>query len=175
MLPVVKRLRRDARITQQKLADDFGKTVLTIKRWERGLSEPPFTLVCQIAKKYELNILRYTFSEDDFSEIIDRGFAEYAMKLEQGLYLPCETLFVLNERDWDAVQNIRNAELAERIADVIWNKVGRLENHLAWGPTPKEAAKAIYEYLEDDRIESLAKADVISNLEEKLQPFFLLP
>lgn len=172
MIPVIRQIRRDARITQQKMADDFKKSVLTIKRWEKGISEPPFSLICMMAKKYELNILRYTFSADDIQEMCNRGFAEYALKIEQGLYMPCETLFALNERDWDTAQKIRDDELAESISCEIWTQI---TDPLLWGRTPEISARSAYDYHENERWEGLAKTKVISKLKNKFKPLFDLP
>lgn len=89
---IIARIRRDARISQTRLAREIGREPRTIKRWEKGEAEPSFSMVCKIVKRFELNILRYTFSQDDLIEIIRRGFAEYAYKLRDGLYIPHKIL-----------------------------------------------------------------------------------
>ena len=36
MMPVMKRIRRDARVTQRKVAEVLGKQEITVKLWEKG-------------------------------------------------------------------------------------------------------------------------------------------
>ena len=172
MLPVIKRIRRDARVSQEKLALDMDRKVLTIKRWEKGLSEPPFSLICRVLKKYGLNVLRYTFSEDDLKEICDRGFGDYALKLEQGHFISYETLLALNDRDWAMVEKIRSDNFADKIVSEIFDKVS---DPVSWGKDAQEAASSAYSYYEDERWEGLAEAQAILKLKQKFQPFFLLP
>jgi len=167
MLPVVKRIRLDARKSQETVAKDLEKQVLTIKRWEKGQSEPPFSMICRLVKKYDLNILRYTFSQDDIEELCNRGYAEYALKLEQGYYVPYEMLFALNARDWDTVDALRADKLSTGIADEVWQKVK--EDTCPWGETPLEAARAAYSYYENERWEGLAESCAIKKLAAKFQ------
>lgn len=52
----LKKLRRNANLTQEQLAREIGIAVSTIRRWERGLAEPTMTLsqtkkFCQAVKR----------------------------------------------------------------------------------------------------------------------------
>lgn len=169
MQPVIKRLRRDARITQRKLAEDLDRKQVTIKRWERGDSEPPFSLVCLAVKKYELNILRYTFSASDLEELCNRGFGDYALKLDAGHYISFEMLIALHDRDWTRAEKIRKDGQATVIAEEIWNKIKAGGDIHSWGRTPEEAAKAAYGYFEEERWENLAESLTINKLSLKFK------
>ena len=113
-----------------------------------------------------INILRYMFSSEDYEELCNRGYGDYALKLEQAHYIPHEVLTALHDRDWQTVDKYRAKSLSVKIADEIWEQI---TDHFSWGDTPRQAARAAYAHHEQERWEGLAEELTIDILTKKFQ------
>ena len=65
----IKKLRRTADITQEKLAEFVGVTPQTVSKWERGLGCPDISLLNDISKIFNVNIEKILLGDLQESDI----------------------------------------------------------------------------------------------------------
>jgi len=67
----IKKARNDKGLTQEQLADKIGKTESSIRKYEAGLVEIPFSVIRQISEKLEIEF-NYLVTEDEKKEPIPK-------------------------------------------------------------------------------------------------------
>lgn len=173
MRSVMARIRKDARITQDKLSRDMLKSLITIKRWEKGEREPSFADVCVAVKIYELDMLRYTIDSQAAAEICNRGFGKYIRELEHGIFVDHDLLRAFADRNWNEAQRIHNEALSGLMVNQVWVEYLEEERPLSyWGDNPMDAAETVYAFYEQDYWEGLLKDLVLQKLKKRLEPAF---
>jgi len=170
----IARIRKDARITQEKLADALNKSIITVKRWEQGRSEPSFSDIRTAVKLYDLDILRYMIDDKDAAELCDRGFGKYVLKLEQGLYVNHNLLQAFIERDWKVATQIHENVIATTLANDIWSQVSQSPEQAIdkWGKNPSDAALRAYCHFTEENSEGILESRVLKKLTSMFQPSF---
>lgn len=173
MISVCSRLRKDANITQDKLSKILNKSIITIKRWERGEREPSFSDISKAVKFYNLDILRYLIDENDAAEMCDRGFGKFVRYLEQGIFIEHVLLQAFVSKDWKLAKDIHESDLVNTMANCIWSHVTSSDRPLDfWGKSPDEAASLAYSFYERDNWKGLLEQEVISNVSRKFSTTF---
>jgi len=170
------RVRKDARITQEKMSRDLLKSLITIKRWEKGEREPSFADVCAAVRIYELDIFRYTVDAQAASEICNRGFGKFIRYLEQGVFVDHDLLKSFNERDWNKAQSIHNEMLSTSMVNHLWSEYQSEEVRPLsyWGKNPSDAAETVYAFFEKDNWDGFLRNMVLQKLKTKFEPAFEL-
>ncbi len=52
----IKKIRKDNKLTQQKLADKYGVTYQAVSKWENGINLPEVTLIRQMSKDFDISV-----------------------------------------------------------------------------------------------------------------------
>lgn len=52
----IKKIRKDNKLTQQKLADKYGVTYQAVSKWENGKNIPDISIIKQMSKDFNINI-----------------------------------------------------------------------------------------------------------------------
>lgn len=168
MISVCLRLRKDAGITQDKLSKILNKSVITIKRWEKGEREPSFSDITKAVKFYNLDILRYLINGNDAAEMCDRRFGKYVRYLEQGIFIDHELLLAFVAKDWKLAKKIHELDLVNTMANCIWSHVTSSNRPVCfWGKSPDEAAVLAYSFYERDEWKGLLEDKVVSKVSKK--------
>lgn len=174
MNSIFARVRKDARITQEKLAKALNKSIITIKRWEKGNSEPGFSDIRTAVRLFDLDILRYMIDDNDSAELCDRGFGKYVLKLEQGLYVDHDLLQAFVERDWIAAKQIHENSITDSLATNIWSKINQSPEQTLdkWGKNPSDAALRAYCHFIEEKSEGILESGVLKKLTIMFRPAF---
>lgn len=85
---LLRELRLEAGITQEDLASELGVSNRSVSRWERGTTMPDFTLLIEIAKRYDISVDEILAGERR---------AEMEKQTEETLYRIAD--YTNNERD----------------------------------------------------------------------------
>ena len=54
---LIRELRKEKRMTQEKMAEQFGVTNRTVSRWENGINMPDISILVEISNYFEISIL----------------------------------------------------------------------------------------------------------------------
>ena len=61
----LKELRKEKNLTQQQLAEQLNVSGRTVSRWETGTNMPDISILVDLAKFYDVSILRSSMAEGE--------------------------------------------------------------------------------------------------------------
>ena len=76
----LKELRKEKKLTQEKLAETLGVSNRTVSRWETGTNLPDISLLVEIADFYDVDV-REIIDGERKSEMMDQETREVAGKM----------------------------------------------------------------------------------------------